>query len=91
MKFFKYRCKQWVQCSGNISLLNVPSTRLHKRYYICSDHFECNQFYNANKQVLLPTAVPTKSLSKLSNNDMKRFPLYSPEDVCFIQCKFILM
>ncbi|XP_034255201.1 uncharacterized protein LOC117653547 isoform X2 [Thrips palmi] len=57
------RCKQWVQNAGNVKLLEMPASNLHNRHWLCSDHFEDDQFSNKMKKRLKPDAIPTVFMS----------------------------
>ncbi|KAK3925970.1 LOW QUALITY PROTEIN: ATP-dependent DNA helicase pfh1 [Frankliniella fusca] len=73
--------KLWVQLSGNLELLNIPSVTLHKRHFICDAHFSDKQFYSASRKRLLRNAVPDQMLPiKLPENEMNKFPKLRVQD-----------
>lgn len=77
-----YRCKLWIQRSGNTKLLEHFSTKLHSRCGLCSDHFDDSQYYNSSKKRLLPRAVPKLNPDCcIPEEDMATFPKWGPHDV----------
>ncbi|KAK3929764.1 ATP-dependent DNA helicase [Frankliniella fusca] len=72
--------KLWIQNSGNIDLLSVPSADLHKRRYLCSKHFTLNQCTNTMKNRLQPNAKPTLfSCMPLTDSQMSLYPIYNTQ------------
>ncbi|KAK3909626.1 THAP domain-containing protein 5 [Frankliniella fusca] len=70
------RCKQWVQNTGNNKLLEIPSHDLYKKHWLCSDHFEEEQFHSKMKKRLKPDAIPTLFTSlPLTTEKMLLFPV----------------
>ena len=53
------RCKQWVENIGNPILYDKDINTLNGKYFVCSNHFKVEQFYDSFRKTLLPTAVPT--------------------------------
>lgn len=67
---------------GNSSLLEVPTSSLHSKYFLCSDHFNDDQYYNDQRVKLLPNAVPTEFLNDcLSESDMEIYPVMGRFDI----------
>lgn len=76
------RCKKWVQNSGLKCLLQLNSSLLHKKFYVCNHHFDDDQFYNLDRKTLLPTAVPSTFVSnKLTDEEMQIFPVLGIEQL----------
>lgn len=82
--FFINRCKEWVKNAGNETLLNVPSSHLHSKYFLCADHFTTDQFFNADRTALLQTAIPTifQHNQPLDDTQMESFPVLTIEQQC---------
>ncbi|KAK3923556.1 52 kDa repressor of the inhibitor of the protein kinase [Frankliniella fusca] len=76
------RCKEWVQNAGNEKLLEMPSSELYKKHWLCSAHFKDDQFYNKMRKRLKPDAVPTIFTSlPLSDENMFIFPVWGRHDL----------
>lgn len=73
---FYNRCRQWVINCRRADLDKVPVEQLNRNYYLCAEHFETNQFCNANHNSLLWNAVPT--LFNISNPPKKLAPTRKP-------------
>lgn len=65
-----YRCREWVQASGNIKLLNINPVLLHNHYYLCEEHFNNGQFNSKNVTLLKTCAIPTLFDSPSLTEDM---------------------
>ena len=57
------RCHEWVVNNKRLELPQKTPGQLYGSYKVCSDHFEDNQFMNAQqKNKLVHNAVPTLGL-----------------------------
>ena len=55
-----FRSMKWLRNLGRNDLVNHTPERLYKKYRVCEDHFEDDQFMNmVTKNRLIPFAVPT--------------------------------
>ncbi|KAK3917404.1 ATP-dependent DNA helicase RRM3 [Frankliniella fusca] len=71
------RCGEWIQASGNESLLTVPSSDLYNRYFVCSFHFSKDKYFNGRSKKIRIDAVPTENIvGMLSSNVMTKFPVW---------------
>lgn len=53
--FFRYT--DWILCSGNYSLLQMPPDALRNRC-VCHEHFDINSFYDIDNKKLKANAIP---------------------------------
>ncbi|KAK3920622.1 52 kDa repressor of the inhibitor of the protein kinase [Frankliniella fusca] len=75
------RCKTWVQNCGNLSLIQIETEKLHGKYFLCSEHYDDNQFYNSDRKTLLPNAIPTLfECVPLNDELMNKFPILTISD-----------
>ncbi|KAK3932747.1 52 kDa repressor of the inhibitor of the protein kinase [Frankliniella fusca] len=76
------RWKKWIQNCGNRQLLDIPSSMLHRNYYVCKEHFDETCYYNTFCERLLPNAVPTKFMNEpIPDDEMLNFPKLSMKDI----------
>jgi len=53
------RCRIWLKATGNRNLLNLDLSNIHEQAFICSIHFDNNQFKDEKRNELLAIAVPS--------------------------------
>ncbi|KAK3928512.1 Transposable element P transposase [Frankliniella fusca] len=69
------RCGEWVRLSGNVELLEIPSSNLQHRR-VCALHFDEKMYFNKYKIILRVNAVPNTNLpDPLTAEVMSRFPV----------------
>ncbi|KAK3922338.1 Transposable element P transposase [Frankliniella fusca] len=69
------RCGEWVRLSGNVELLEIPSSNLQHRR-VCALDFDEKMYFNKYKIILRVNAVPNTNLpDPLTAEVMSRFPV----------------
>lgn len=82
---FICRCKVWVKRCGEKHLLEIPTSKLLRKYYICGAHFDDDQYYNTKRVKLRGTAVASKCLGpELTDEEMKKYPVYTVQDLLYL-------
>ncbi|KAK3916400.1 ATP-dependent DNA helicase [Frankliniella fusca] len=66
------RCRQWVKITGNEILLTEDQSRLHKRYFICGDHFDRSDFSSVR---LKRNVIPVNGIRPFSDENMIAYDL----------------
>lgn len=92
MVFFSYL--QWIERSGNESLLNLAPKSLNRRFFMCDEHFDDAQYLIPTKrQRLRRNAVPKINCERVLSSEAvamykaKFFSLQVPD--CFLIGYFI--
>lgn len=77
--------KIWIQKCANLRLLEIATSLLYSKFYLCSDHFNNDCFFDCStKTLLVPNAVPTIfNNPQLSDADLQQFPVRTIDEIMF--------
>jgi len=72
--FLFYRFLEWIQCIGNVKLLEQDPVVIYKQNHLCHNHFDASSFTNNNLKRLKMDAIPSLLNSfSLSDNVMAAY------------------